>query len=508
MNKKQYSAVIDIGSNASVLAIANIRDGKATLVERIKQIFPLGIDTYKYGSISQRNIELLLEILTDFKRKLKEYPAMPVDIVSTSAVNEAANKILVKERVREVFGQDMEVLTGPEEAALLQLGLRVQFPEFEQLKEEGLLVLDLGYGSIQLTQYHRGKLVFTQNILLGSLRVNSILAELEQHSANYRELMTEYISGDLAYFKSFQPKRTVCRHLVMTGFGLDYWRTVLDLPMKGTVKFQKRDFIPLQEKLSADGIKALHDTVIPSEDLAHMLPMAIVMRGVLDFLDVDEAYLSSVNLDDGVVIRRAIEDGLIVPSFDPADHTIQCARQMAKRFRTDKRHVEHVERLSLSVFDQMAEVHRLGKRERLILQVGAILHNVGKYVTMHNDSSLNYHMIHSADLIGLSPEDLEMVALLGRYHNNNWDDSVVLERLSESEKLILFKLSAILEIANAMDAGHQQKIRRVDLKISRSKVRFRIRTSKDHALESWAFNRHTRTFEEVFGRKPILIDDL
>jgi exopolyphosphatase/guanosine-5'-triphosphate,3'-diphosphate pyrophosphatase len=73
---------------------------------------------------------------------------------------------------------------------------------------KGTLILDIGAGSIQASVYDKGEFIFTQNMLLGSLRVREILADLERQAADFGSLMAEYISGDLENYRMLEPKGT------------------------------------------------------------------------------------------------------------------------------------------------------------------------------------------------------------------------------------------------------------------------------------------------------------
>ena len=57
--------------------------------------------------------------------------------------------------------------------------------------------------------------------------------------------------------------------------------------------------------------------------------------------------------------------------------------------------------LCLDIFDSMKKVHGMGSRERLLLQISALLHDCGKYISMGNVAECSYQIIMSTDIIGL-----------------------------------------------------------------------------------------------------------
>jgi exopolyphosphatase/guanosine-5'-triphosphate,3'-diphosphate pyrophosphatase len=63
--------------------------------------------------------------------------------------------------------------------------------------QPGNSVVDVGSGSIQVSVYDKGQFIFSQNMLLGSLRIRDLLADLERRTADFAGLMEEYIASDL-----------------------------------------------------------------------------------------------------------------------------------------------------------------------------------------------------------------------------------------------------------------------------------------------------------------------
>ena len=51
----------------------------------------------------------------------------------------------------------------------------------------------------------------------------------------------------------------------------------------------------------------------------------------------------------------------------------------------------------------------MGARERLLLQIAALLHDCGKYISMEKVSECSYQIIMSTDIIGLSFMERQMM---------------------------------------------------------------------------------------------------
>ncbi len=48
--------------------------------------------------------------------------------------------------------------------------------------------------------------------------------------------------------------------------------------------------------------------------------------------------------------------------------------------------------------------------ERLLLRIAALLHDVGKFISLDNIFSLSYNIISSIEIFGISHEQLEIIA--------------------------------------------------------------------------------------------------
>ena len=72
-------------------------------------------------------------------------------------------------------------------------------------------MVDVGGGSMQLSLFDKNNLICTQNILLGSLRIQEFLQDMQKHTDNYQNLVYEYISNDLHTFSELYLKDQIRR---------------------------------------------------------------------------------------------------------------------------------------------------------------------------------------------------------------------------------------------------------------------------------------------------------
>ena len=114
------------------------------------------------------------------------------------------------------------------------------------------------------------------------------------------------------------------------------------------------------------------------------------------------------------------------------------------------------------LFDELRDEHGLGERDRLLLQVASLLHDVGIYVSLRAHHKHSQYILAASQIFGLSDEEtadrLEHRPLPSPRVCRS-DTHLPFIALDRDRPLIVNKLAAILRVANALDAEHAQKVR-------------------------------------------------
>ncbi len=503
-----FLAAIEIGSHEVMLKIAEVFEGgKIQNIETASRTINLGSDSYRLGYITPENIHLLISTVEDFIKKIEMYPDAVISAVCTSAIREAENRIFIIDQIFRETGLEVQILSNREEMAGMNLAVRYTMPEFDELTGEPTLLLDIGAGSTQLTLFDEQQFLFTQNILLGSLRVRDRLAVLEQHTADFQALMQEYISGDLDYYRSFVPKKTDYKHFVLIGNLLSTWRYLAGLDLRGTVALHIDVFERLfQEITNSSTLSLIEKYSITEEQSSILLPMSMVIKEVFELTKLDQVLLPDATLADGLNVSQAKMLGFIAEDDKTMQDAISFAKEIARRHHTDRRHIRQVENLAMQLFDQLQSEHGLSQRERHLLKIACILHNIGKFFTVKQDGDVAYQLVKSADLAGLSNQEIELIALLVKYHSVNTENLITADlHISDENHLILIKLSVLLALANALDTGHQVKVKRIRCEIRKKHIKLYLESNQELTLETWSIQNPAKDFREVFGKELRII---
>ena len=99
----------------------------------------------------------------------------------------------------------------------------------------------------------------------------------------------------------------------------------------------------------------------------------------------------------------------------------------------------------------------------------------------------------------------EIVANIVRYNHLEFDYSMEnSEGIDREEYLTIVKLTAILQIANALDRSHKQKCRDIKAVRKDDKLILTITTNEDITLERGLFGSRAEFFREVYSIEPVI----
>lgn len=505
MAKKRTIAALDVGSHEITLKIAQLeRTGLPLVLETVRQTLAIGTDTYRTGEISDVTVRELVTVIERMAGKIREYKVTQVLAVATSAIREARNRQVVLDQIDRICRHPIQILSNAQERYFHNLATIAHWPQFADQIREGTLVLDLGSGSIQVTVYDKGAFLFSQNMRLGALRIRELLADLERRTADFGRLMEDYISTDLENYRALEPKGTTYKNLIVLGADTRYMKLLAGLePDQPAILSALQLEAIYRQFLNTSPAELSMDYDIPSEHASLLLPSAILVRKFIDFTGVKTISMPVTSLSDGLLIDLARQYGHIELSHDPDDDILHAARQMLRRYQSNKRHVQHVEHAAAQIFDATRRLHRLGKRQRQLLQLASLLHDTGKFVNMNHHRIRSYHIILSTEIIGLSDEEQRQVAWLARFYSGVVSYTEPgFEELVPRAQLEVFKLAAILRLADSLDASHRQAVTIEDISMDEDTLVLHVASLEDLTLVQWSFEQKSPLFRAVFGITP------
>ncbi len=187
-------AAIDVGSNSIRLLVAHVDPrGRATSLVEDRQVVRLGTGVFRNGRLCESATELACAVL---QRMATQYRARGVDVVravGTSALRDASNRAEFVARASTVLGTPLEVITGLEEARLVQLGVRARWPH----SGERSLIVDVGGGSAQMILSENERVAGSASLPLGAVRLTEAFLETDPPCAFEIGRLVEHVRTSL-----------------------------------------------------------------------------------------------------------------------------------------------------------------------------------------------------------------------------------------------------------------------------------------------------------------------
>ncbi len=502
-------AGMDVGSNAMRLAIAEFKSPtRYRILERKRIPVRLGESVFKTSRIAPDTLDLALEAFHDFRETMKENGVVLHRAVATSATREAKNRSTFLERVHEETGIDLEMIPGTEEARLVALGVRAK------MKLRGTsLILDVGGGSSELALVQKGEILLVESHNLGTVRLLEQLGEASKSKQDSLRILRETVRASrFPLLESL--KRHRVNQLIGTGGNIE---ALVSLDSRDA---NKDDSV---RKPTAILLSKLHRTLeamaqlTPEErakkhglrpDRADVIvPAGVIFEHVATRTRVRQIIVPFVGLVDGVLLDLARAAGASGKKELESSQTLNAARALVRKYDTDPKHSRHVAELALSLFDQLKSVHELGKRDRLLLEIAGLLHEVGNFISPNGHHRHAYYIVSETPILGLTDEEQHVVACVARYHRKAPPDvshECYAELNSKAQDRVR-GLAAILRLADALDHDHRQRIRTVSAKVKDSELVLKAKTRGDVTLDEWSVSeKGGDLFKNEFNLKPAL----
>lgn len=502
-------AAIDVGSYEVNLKIYELSARKGIrVVNHVRHRMELGKDAYATGRIGTDLVDELCRVLLDFQRIMKEFGVEGYRACATSAIRETRNNLVLLDRIYLKTGIRLEVLSNSEQRFIGYKSIASNSERFQEIIEKGTAIVDVGGGSIQISLFDKDNLVTTQNIRLGTLRLRERLADVAERTVRYASVIEELLNNEMRTYRKLYLKDRNIRYMLLVGNYIEYINQYIHKDREIN-QITKEEFITFYDEFIKKGQMAMASEMgISTENSSLLLPTLVIYKRLLEETGAENVVILGMDLGDGLAYDFAEKKKILKPKHNFENDIIEAARNIAKRYHTNKNHTLVMEKNALAIFDKLKSVHGLGRRERLLLQIAVLLHDCGKYINMAQSSECSYNIIMATEIIGLSHVEREIVANVIRFNSGDilpFEELAVSSILDRNEYMTIVKLTAILRVANALDRSHKQKIKdiRVNLKDNHT-MQILVDTTEDLTLEQALFMEKSEFFEEVFSIRPIL----
>ncbi|MCX6551289.1 MAG: HD domain-containing protein [Acidobacteria bacterium] len=502
---RETVAVIDIGASAVRLVVAELAAGRRPfVVEEASKAVSLGKDTFSTGRIGFGAMEAALQALEGFKRIMDGYAVRRYRAVATSAVREAINGDTFLDRISVRTGLQVEIIDGSEESRLVYLAVRSQLKDHPALAAPHALLVEVGGGSADITVIKGDRPKYSGIYALGSVRMRQGLGRWSGDQERRIRMLSRHIGNVIGDIRREMPLPSAT---YMIAFGNDIRfaaQELVDAPESAVREVSREAFLEFCARVEKLDEEQLVDRYSLSPvDAETLVPALLVYRALLLETAAAGITVPHASLRAGVLVDMAgtgSDDPAELADF--SEQVLASAEALGEKYRYDALHARAVANLATRLFDELTAEHGLPSRDRLLLEVAALLHDIGVFVGLRAHHKHTQYLIQASEIFGLSGDDRAVIANVARYHRRGLPQKAHLPLMSldRLERVRVGKLSALLRIANALDAEHGQKIQSVRVTASDGGWVLDVAGAGDLTVERLAVEARTDLFREVFGR--------
>ena len=493
--------IIDLGSNTARLVIYRYGpEGRYQLVSEIRQRVRLGESLGKTGRLSPRAMRRGEATLKLYAAHARSIGLENVSVIASSAVRDAENGPGFLHDVAHI-GLPVRVLTGQDEAELGVLAVA------NSMNLSDAWIVDLGGGSMQISEMRRRSPVRGESFPLGGVR------------------LTEAFLG-----KEISRRSDIRR---LEGYLADRLRPIVDDIRRDSTEIAAmggaiRNLTSAVQKDESYPLDLLHGYFLRSEALERViedlmrLPPAkrakmggihpdradIILAGALAY----RWLLRSCRRDGLWISGQGIREGALYKSILDPPHLIPDVRSFSVQnvlagYDQDLRHIEHMRHLCRRLFQELEPLHRLGPSEAELLDAAACLHDIGRMLGYHKHHRHGAYLLSATPLGGFTHREQALIVQLVRHHRNRksmpgWNSYHALA--GPGDKRRLRQLAVMLRLAECLELSQSGRVQDLRAAIRANAVRLLLKTSCKPENEMEMASKQSQIFRRVFDKELVI----
>jgi len=503
---------LDIGTNSVRLLVARLEDAHSwrTLALQ-KEPVRLGEGEFGGESVLQpAAMDRAVLVCRTLAGVARSRGATAIVSVATSATREAQNQGAFVRRLRDEAGIDVHVVSGPEEARLVFLGVLAAV----HLDDERALVVDIGGGSTEIALGGASGADSTDSLRLGAIRLTSEFPEAggpDPVSAATYEAMRRRVQVQSARVRHKLAGERIDVAYGTSGSIRNLASVVVRALRGGTPQrvdtFTRADLRKVVKLLRSADLEARRK--VPGLNPARadiVLAGAAILDAVMEDLGLERiSAIAECGLREGLVMDHLARTARAVPGQAPTVRE-RSVLALARATAFDEDHARHVTAMALELFDSArdAGLHDYGAPERELFEYAALLHDIGTFLSYSDHHVHGYYLIRNADLLGFDQDEVEIMAATALFHRKARPGSrhAAFTALDRPARKTVRLLAALLRIAEYLDRGHTQAVAHVALRRDGPRALvLEVQPARDWHLERWRLEDRRETLEKVLGRE-------
>lgn len=496
----QRIGIIELGSNSARLIIVEIStNGAYKLIYHKKETVRISQDADKNQQLQPAAMERAMALLQTFAHLCKLHQTDKILSVGTAAIRNTHNGADFIKSVEEQTGIVIKIISGETEAKLGYLGA------INTLAVTNAVLFDLGGGSTELTLIRNRKAEKFISLPFGAVTLTERFKLQDKASKAQLASLDKFIKEQLTDIP---------------------WLKNLDVPLigiggtaRGIGKMeQKRNKYPLLRlhnyRTSARSFKSLWQEVktmsaeqrrkIPglSNDRADIILGGLaIVKNFFEIIKSKQLIISSCGVREGLFLQYYLSahgHGETLP--DPLEQSLN---NTLLSYPSNIIHAHHVAKLANDLFQDWQEELNLNSSDKILLQVAAVLHDIGISIHYYDHARHSAYLIQNAHLFGLSHRQQIMASLIACWHHGfsskTTSNKLYNEVLDEENWQTARKLALLLALAESLDASQTSSVTKITTIFTNKQAELIVETQHPIPLELQSINKHSKWFKKETG---------
>lgn len=501
-------AIIDLGSNSARLIVLNIyKNGAYNLVYHQKETVRLGEGMEESGLLQPEAMLRAINILKIFAHMIKIFNATKILAVATAAVRNARNGETFIADAREQTGIPLRIISGEAEAKLGYLGV------INTISVSDALLFDLGGGSTELTLIKNRKADKVVSLPFGAVTLTEKFG-----------VQNKVSEAQIAELKNY----------ILSKMSAVRWLKNLSVPLIGVggtarniAKMdQKRKNLPFSKvhnyrlgSISFDNLfKDIVNTSLAqrrkfpglsSERADIIIPGLAVVKCLFHITQSSRLIISGCGVREGLFLQYYLSrlgQGDLIP--DILEHS---TNNILLLYQGDTAHPTHVAQLSEQLFDGCKELMGLGERDKALLRVASLLHDIGIGINYYDHPRHSAYLVENARIFGLTHREQMLAAVVSGWHHGPsakyFRNKAHTEFLDEFDWQTARKLALILALAESLDTTQMGLVRKVQVSVKDQTACIKLTTGEAAQVEYQATKKLAKWFKKETGVKLVVKED-
>jgi len=510
MKNTTLTAILEIGSTGIRLHVAEIYpNGEWQVLDRSVRPVGLGRDVFTSGVLSRESILECLTVLQNYRELLKGWGISDnnIHVIATSALRAARNRDVFIDRVRQETGFNLSIVEGIEENRLMYLAVRFALKQDLPLFwRANSMIIEVGGGSTEIMLLRRGQMVAAHSLKMGTIII-------DQHSRYgigagmvYERFLNENIRNTLGIL-NLEMDFAHVRTMVAAGTDARLAADQAGKELNANCRIiEREDFFQFTEKVCGYSIeKCIQEFGSSYADAEGLIPGLLVLKLFLEHTAAANIAVPFVTIRDGYLVDLAsgVDSSLQDEFFS---QIIASAVNLGRKFHFDEAHGRYVAKTCMTLFDALVKEHGMNRRHRIMLEIAAILHDIGTYIKTSGHQKHGQYLVANSEIFGLHNDELNIIANVIGYHRGDPPSQSDIEyvKLQREERVLVLKMASILRVADALDRGHSQHIKNITVERRRETIVLHVDRTYDLSLELMGIEEKGGMFQDVFGYKVII----